>query len=407
MPSSPQTVSQRLRLCALAFTAFTVQTDDFVVVGVLPQIAADLHVTETAAGQLVTVFSLVYAVFGPVFALSLDRHASRRILSCGLAVFCLTNLAVLVVQSYLAIVLLRVCAALAAAAVLPTVLGLAAQGSQRGAEGRDLATVMVGVSASIVLGVPLGTWVGAAFGWRATFVLGAMLGMVALAAVRTTVPTTELVTAMTLHQRLRALAFPAVHLASLAIVIVTLGNLALQTYVAPFLRELGGVEPVTLGTVLAVAGVAGVLAGRLGGTLVDRFGTGRSFAVASGLFTLAMGFLGLAWVFRPVPVAFVIGPVVVWSGSAWAMPTPLQMLVLQAAHGTANSRSALALASSAVAVGAATGSGIGGVVLSRLGAGALPVAAAFSAVLAGVPFLLASRVVASPAWLNRVASPSS
>ncbi|MCP9955941.1 MFS transporter [Actinomadura madurae] len=101
----------------------------------------------------------------------------RRLLTGGMLVFSAANLAVPLATSYPALMTLRVVAALAAAVVLPTVFAVTAALSPPGRQGRDLATVMAGLTGAIVVGVPLGTWIGAAFGWQATFVTGGLLGL--------------------------------------------------------------------------------------------------------------------------------------------------------------------------------------------------------------------------------------
>lgn len=114
-------------LCALTLCAFALQTDDFVIAGVLPALARGLTVSQAAAGQLVTVFSVVCAVAAPVAAVSTARLPRRALLTAALTLFCLANFAVLLTSSYVALMVLRVLAALAAAVALPTALAATAR----------------------------------------------------------------------------------------------------------------------------------------------------------------------------------------------------------------------------------------------------------------------------------------
>ncbi|WP_435108970.1 MFS transporter [Nocardiopsis synnemataformans] len=170
-----------LWLLALALAAFAVQTDGFIIIGVLPSIASDVDVSEAAAGQLVTVYSLVYALTAPLWAVLFARVSRRRALFWALAVFTAANVAVLLVDGYLPLVALRVVAALAAAVVLPASLAIASTQAPPDHRGRYLATVMMGLTGAILIGVPLGTWTGALLGWQATFVFGGLLGLASLA----------------------------------------------------------------------------------------------------------------------------------------------------------------------------------------------------------------------------------
>ncbi|WP_412517512.1 MFS transporter [Actinomadura madurae] len=309
--------SSGLWLVALTLTAFTLQTDDFVIVGVLPSIATGLSVSEAAAGQLVTVFSVVCAVFAPVAAVVTASWSRRRLLTGGMLVFSAANLAVPLATSYPALMTLRVVAALAAAVVLPTVFAVTAALSPPGRQGRDLATVMAGLTGAIVVGVPLGTWIGAAFGWQATFVTGGLLGLAALAFLHITVPDVVSPPQTGLSERLRPLGRPAVLLVLSAAVAAVVGNLMIQTYLAPLLDGLAGVTSSELGGLLVLTGVAGIVGGRFSGTLVDRFGPARTFALAAAVFTVSMAGLALVWSLRPAHLALVVPLLLVWSAAAW------------------------------------------------------------------------------------------
>lgn len=395
--------SSGLWLLALTLTAFTLQTDDFVIVGVLPSIADGLSVGEAAAGQLVTVFSVVCAVIAPVAAVVTASWSRRHLLTGGMLVFSAANLAVPLATSYPALMALRVVAALAAAVVLPTVFAVTAALSPPGRQGRDLATVMAGLTGAIVAGVPLGTWIGAAFGWQATFVTGGLLGLAALAFLRITVPDVAPSPEAGLSGRLRPLARPAVLLVLLAAVVAVLGNLMLQTYLAPFLDDVAGVTSSGLGGLLVLTGVAGIVGGRFSGTLVDRFGPARTFALATAAFTAAMAGLALSWSLRPAHLALVVPLLLMWSAAAWSVPPPVQTRVLAFA-GPESGPQALALSSSAVYVGASLGAGFGGWLLGTLGPAALPVTAGACAMLALVLFGLAERRAPAPAPANELAA---
>lgn len=377
-------------LCALTLCAFALQTDDFVIAGVLPALARGLTVSQAAAGQLVTVFSVVCAVAAPVAAVSTARLPRRALLTAALALFCLANFAVLLTSSYVALMALRVLAALAAAVALPTALAATARLAPPERRGRSLATVMAGLTGAMVLGVPAGTWAGAALGWRATFALGGTLGLAALLLVRGTLPALPPAPATPLAARLRPPNRPAVLYALLAAAVAVLGNLLLQTYLAPFLHDLAGVTPGTLGVLLALTGVAGISGARAGGTLVDRWGAGAAFATAALVFAAATAGLALCGVRRPAALALVVPLLFVWAAAAWAIPPAVQTRVLTLA-GSAHGPQALALTSSAVYAGASLGGALGGRLLASYGPGALPVAAACCTPVALLLFAAAGR----------------
>ncbi|WP_129294689.1 MFS transporter [Streptomyces lydicus] len=377
-------------LCALTLCAFALQTDDFVITGVLPALARGLTVSQAAAGQLVTVFSVVCAVAAPIAAVGTARLPRRRLLTTALALFCVANFAVLPTSSYAALMALRVLAALAAAVALPAVLAVTAQLAPPERRGRSLATVMAGLTGAVVIGVPAGTWTGAALGWRATFALGGVLGLAALLLLRVTLPPLPPVPAASLTARLRPLSRPAVLVTLLAAVVAVLGNLLLQTYLAPFLYDLCGITATTLGWLLVLTGVAGISGARAGGTLVDRWGAGAAFATAAAVFAAATAGLALCGALRPAPLGFVAPLLVIWAAAAWAVPPAVQTRVLALA-GPEHGPQALALTSSAVYAGASLGGALGGRLLASHGTGALPVAAACCAPAALLLFATAGR----------------
>ncbi|MFG2491267.1 MFS transporter [Streptomyces caniferus] len=195
--------------------AFALQTDGFVITGVLPALTHELTVGQATAGQLVTVFSVICAAVAPVTAVVTARLPRRRLLTAALALFCLANFAVLVTRSYGALMVLRVLAALAAAVALPTVLAVTAHLAPPERRGSSLATVMAGLTGAAVIGVPAGTWAGTALGWRAAFALGGTLGLGALLLVRAALPRVPPAPPAPLAARLHPLTRPAVLGASL------------------------------------------------------------------------------------------------------------------------------------------------------------------------------------------------
>ena len=370
-------------LLALAAAAFAVQTDDFIIIGVLPSIASGLHVPEAAAGQLVTVYSLVYALTAPLWAVLFARLPRRRVLLWALAVFTAANAAVPLADSYPALMALRTAAALAAAVVLPSALAIASTQAPPERRGRHLALVMTGLTGAVLAGVPLGTWIGALLGWQATFVFCGLLGALSLLLSARTLPAAA-DTADGERRPLAALVRPLLDRRVAAVLAATVaavaGNLAFQTYIAVVLAGLAGVAPAVLAALLVCSGAGGLLGTQAAGRLVDRFGALRAFLTAGAVFCAAMAAMALLWPLAPVPVWAVVAPLLVaWSAAAWAIPPSLQALMLDGAGAEAAAQ-AMAVHSSSVYVGAALGGAVGGVVVAAA-PGLLPAAAALAVAL--------------------------
>ncbi|NJP90111.1 MFS transporter [Nonomuraea sp. FMUSA5-5] len=389
----PVAVRQRARLpawlLALVFTTFTFATDDYVIAGVLPAVSADLGVSEAAGGQLVTAFSLAFALAAPVASVVTATWPRRRLLTGALAVFVAANWAAAFTTSYALLMGLRVLAAVAAAAVVPAGYAIATTLAPDGRQGRYLALVMGGLTGSLALGVPIGTWVGGAFGWQATFGVGGALGLVALVALLATLPETPPVAAMPVRDRLAPLARAEVLLGLLGIVAIVLGSMMVLTYLAPFLHDLAGAGPVELGWVFVLAGVAGFAGGQLGGRAADRWGPDRALIAGIVGFAAVMAVFSACLLLRPVPLPALLPLLAVWAGVSWWIPPPAQTRLLALA-GPAGPQ-ALALNSSAVYAGVSGGGAVGGLVLAGHGSGWLPAVAAVVELIALALFWLAGR----------------
>jgi predicted MFS family arabinose efflux permease len=175
-------------LLGLIVASFVVQADDYMVLGIMEPLSADLDVGEAAVGQLVTVDSLVYAVGAPVLAVIISGRNKRVLLAAALLVFAVANLGVLVVDSYADLMALRVLAAGAAALILPAALAAAAQYAPQQARGRAMSLVMVGLTAAVVVGVPAGAYLAAVANWRVAFAMCGVVATVAAAQLFFTLP---------------------------------------------------------------------------------------------------------------------------------------------------------------------------------------------------------------------------
>ncbi|MET8864313.1 MFS transporter [Nonomuraea sp. NPDC004580] len=376
-------------LLALVFTTFTFATDDYVIAGVLPALSADLGVSEAVGGQLVTAFSLAFALAAPVASVVTATWSRRGLLTWALVLFVAANAAAAFAGSYALLLGLRVLAAVAAAAVVPAAYAITTSLAPAERQGRYLALVMGGLTASLTFGVPLGTWVGGAFGWQATFGLGALLGLIALIAVRATLPETPPAPAMSIGRRLAPLARPQVLLGLLGIVAIVLGSMMVLSYLAPFLRDLAGAGPAELGWVFVLAGLAGLAGGQLGGRAADRWGASRAMTTGVAAFAAVMAALTCCQLVRPVPLLALLPLLLLWAGASWWIPPPAQSRMIALAGPAAPQ--ALALNSSAVYVGVSCGAALGGVVLETYGSGWLPAAAVGAELIALALFRAADR----------------
>ncbi|MGW9479394.1 MFS transporter [Saccharomonospora azurea] len=381
-------------LLVLGVGALVFYTDDYVIAGVIPEIAADLAVSEAVAGQLVTAFSLTVAIASPVIAIGAARIRGRALLGTAAAVFTLANALAAGAPDYPTLVALRVLAALAAAAATPMLFGTAAALAPAERVGRYVAVVAFGVTGAIAVGVPVGTWIGGAFGWRTTFAFMAVAGLVFGVAARFVLPPgTGVREALPVRQQLAILVRPAVSLGLAANLVLMLGSMMVLTYLAPYVDALADAGPGQRGVLFAVSGAAGMLGIWAGGVATDRWGPDRALIAGVAAFVAAMAALLALWPWRPVPVVLLVPVVAVWGGAAfWNSPAVQARLHLLAGPVATQ---ALALNTAGTYLGVAAGGAIGGAVLGAGGLAQLPVVAAAAGIVALGLFVAARRAASS------------
>lgn len=345
------------RLYILVLGAFALGLDAYVMAGLLPKVAADLHTSESAAGQMVTLFTLCYALAAPVFATALAGRPAKTILTAALLLFTAANALTAVAGSLAVLLVARALAGVGAGVYSPMAAATAASLAGEERRGRALALVMGGMSIGTVIGVPVGVLLADHVGWRGTLWLITGLGAVASAGVVLALPRLEATPPPPLRERARILARRPVAAIAGVSLIAGVTSLGLYTYLAPFLADAGGIDG-TLGAMWAW-GLGGVAGSLLIGRIVDR--TGRPYAVV----TVVLLLLCLSHLLLPLAArsAWVLAlPLVVWGATGWALQVPQQHQLIAARPDQAPV--AVSLNSSAVYLGSALGSALGGVVLS-------------------------------------------
>ncbi|MEH2479527.1 putative MFS family arabinose efflux permease [Nitrobacteraceae bacterium AZCC 2146] len=354
----------------LAVAAFAIGTEAFVIAGLLPVIAADLQISLAATGQLVTVYALTYAVGSPILAVTFNNLDRRTVLTLALCCFIAGNLLAVVATTFTMLLASRMLMAVGAGLCMPTALAVSIAIATPERRGRAIALVTSGLTVATVLGVPLGTWIGNHFGWRATFVLVAVLGAIALAGLLFGLPRGLPRNTATLGQRIAVARHSAVLHALAVTVFWGLGGFTVFTFLAVPLRDLG-FTPTEIGLALLVFGSAAAIGNLLGGTLADRLGPIPTTTLGLAVMMTALMLLSVTLKFAPPDVArpIFLGLIFCWGLAGWAF-YPGQVANLVQIEPQA-SMIALSLNASAMYLGFAIGGALGGVVLAVLTPGDL------------------------------------
>ena len=370
----------------LALGSFATGSGLLVVAGIVPQIAANLHVSTAAGGQVITVFSLAFALLAPVLAACTGRIPRRPLLIAALALFVLANLLSALAPTYAALLATRVFAAAAMALYAPNAAAVAANLVPPRYRGRALAIVLGGMSLATIFGVPLGTAVGSWLGWRATFATVAAIGACALAGVSRALPAVRALPPASLAERVALLCRRDV-LANLAVTMLTTGGIiGLYTYLATVLAHTADVRGALLAGVLLIYGLGGGLGTALSGRAVDRFGALRVLVAALGVIVITEVLVPVATTAATASLLLLV-----WGAAGWAFAIPQQYRLLALAPRQPSV--AVSLHSSASYLGQAIGAAFAGAALGRLGPSPerlAPIGAA--SVALGLIVLLATHV---------------
>ena len=367
--------SSRLALLALSVAAFAIGTTEFVIMGLLPEVASDLHVSIPSAGLLVSGYALGVAAGAPLLAALTARMERRNALLLLLGLFVLGNALCAVAPNYGVLMVARVVAAFCHGSFFGIGAVVASHVVPRGQAARAIALMFTGLTLANVLGVPFGTFLGQWAGWRSTFMAVTGLGIVAAIAVWRLVPSLPDLPSPNMKRELGVLRQPQVLLALLMTVLGFGGVFTVFTYIAPILQQVSHVSVGATGWVLVLFGVGTTIGNMLGGRLADW----RLMPSLIGvLVVLSLVMLAFAWTMHSTIAA--IATVFVWGVAAFATVPPLQMRVVQQASEGPHLASTLNIA--AFNLGNAMGAFIGGSMIGMgLGLPAVSVAGAVVALL--------------------------
>jgi len=381
-----------IALYALTAGAFGIGVTEFVIMGLLLEVSTDLAVSISAAGLLISGYALGVMVGAPVMTVMTGRWSRKTVLLALMVIFVLGNVASALAPSYATLMAARVLTSFAhgtffgVGSVVAT--GLVAADKRASA----IAIMFTGLTVATILGVPFGTWLGQAFGWRSTFWAVALIGVLALAVIALYVPRDKAAPESSdWRQDVRVLVRPAVLLGLLTTVLGFGGMFAVFTYIAPMLTQLTGFTDAAVSPILLVFG-GGLMVGNLvGGKLADW----RLVPTMLGTLVVLALVLG-AMTFVVHDKILMVAFVGLLGAAAFATVPALQIWVLEKAQGAGQS-----LASSfnigAFNLGNAAGAWLGGAVIDHgLGLGALPWVAALVPLAAFVVALAALRLDRAP-----------
>jgi DHA1 family inner membrane transport protein len=389
---SPPPAVRWLAVFALAVGSFAIGTTEFVAMGLLPDIASSLNITEPIAGHVISAYALGVVVGAPVIA-SLTARMPRKTLLLGLiGLFTLGNLASVLAPTYETLMAARFVSGIPHGAFFGVAALVAAHLMGPKNRAKAVAHVMTGLTVATVLGVPLASFLGQAFGWRSAFALVVVIGAATLTAIWHWLPDLSSMHVTSPLTELGALRRPQVWLALLIGMVGFGGMFAVYTYVATTLTDVSGLSRGLVPLGLMMFGLGMVVGNLVGGKMAD-------ISVIKGLYAsiTALGVVLALFVWAAHnPWTAMLGLFLI-GASGSAIAPALQTRLMDVAHGAQTL--AAALNHSALNIANAAGAWIGGLVIAAGYGYTAP--AASGAVLALAGLLVLTISVLLQRWTER------
>ncbi|WP_028209556.1 MFS transporter [Paraburkholderia mimosarum] len=346
-----------LPLLALAVAAFGIGTTEFVIMGLLPDVARDLSVSIPAAGMLVSAYALGVTIGAPIVAIAVANVPRKQALMRLIGIFIVGNLLCALAPNYSILMAARIVTAFCHGAFFGIGSVVAAGLVAPNRRAQAIALMFTGLTLANVLGVPLGTALGQIAGWRTTFWAVTAIGVLAAAALQVCLPAKIEMQKASLMHEFRVLRNPQVLMVLGMSVLASASLFAVFTYITPILEDVTGFSPHEVTFVLLLFGLGLTVGSTLGGKLADwklmrsLLTFLASIAVVLAVFSLTMH----------EPIA-AMATIFVWGILAFAIVPPLQMLIVNRASDAPNLASTLN--QGAFNLGNAGGAWIGGVAIS-------------------------------------------
>lgn len=380
LSSSNSSIKQPFPVSILSLTvgAFAIGMTEFVIMGILPNVAADLNVSIAMAGQLITMYALGVAVGAPILTILTHKIPQKKLLLLLMGLFIFGNGISVFAPNYAVLMGARMLTALThgtffgVGAVIAS--GLVRPDKRAGA----VSIMMAGLTIANIIGVPLGTFIGQQMGWRSSFGAIAIMGVLALVGILIFIPQIRQEQSSSMIQQVKELLKPKLTLFLLIGALGNAGLFAVFTYIASLLIEITGYAEASVTWILILFGCGVTLGNIVGGKLAD---WKLMPSILSIYFATAVILAILTFTIHQPVLA--VATIVLWGAASFAVMPGLQIRVMNLAQGAP----ALASTSSHSAgnFGNAAGAFIGGLVITHLSLNALPWV---GAILVGIAFLL-------------------
>ncbi|MBT2737850.1 MFS transporter [Bacillus sp. ISL-7] len=388
-------MSNTAKINILALISFLVGTSQYIISGILDKMADALEVSIGAAGQLITVFSLAYAIGTPILMVLTAKMERRKLLIYTLFVFIIGNLLSVIVPGYGLFMIARIIMALSTGVAVVTVLSIAAKITPANKKASSIATVVMGFTASLIIGVPIGRFITSMYGWKFVFIGIALLVLFVIFIVLNTIPKMNGDASIPLTRQIAMFKNPKIALALSITFFLMTGYGIIFTYLSPYLVNTVGMSDHLLSITLLVLGVASLFGSKLGGLSADKRGV--IFTLKRGLLVNGTSLVVLSFISHSIIAVFII--LTVWSFAGWSSGATQQYNL--ATISPESSDVLLGLNQSMMQLGFAVGAGLGGVIVGQISISSITWFSALCVVFASITTFGLSRFLNNKKIVNQ------
>lgn len=385
------------RVYFLMIVSFVIGMVELIISGILDLIATDLRISLGQAGHLITIFSLIFAIASPILLIMTAKVERKKLTIVSLFIFLIGNVVTVMASTYFFVFVGRVISATSGALLIILCLVMAPTLVEPAYRGRAIGIISMGVSGSLVLGVPLGLILGNMYGWRAPFVLISLLTALAMVGVYFLMEKVNPQPTIPLKQQLATLTNMKISLAHTTTFLYMTGHTVLYAYLKPYIQATTSLDGTWISVVYFLFGVAAVFGGGIGGTLSDKLGSKQTIIIA---------IVGLSIVLFTLPLTattlaiFLVG-LMVWGMMSWVISPAMQTYLIETSPETGPIQQSLS--NSSLHLGIAGGSLIGGLVIEQVNIDVAPIVGAVIIALSFVTAIISIRKKESTANIeNRV-----
>jgi DHA1 family arabinose polymer transporter-like MFS transporter len=345
-------------LLTLTLGGLGIGITEFVMMGLLPDIAKDLSITIPQAGHLISAYALGVVIGAPLLVVIAGSYPPKKILMVLMLMFTVFNALSAFAPDYEMMFAARLLAGLPHGAFFGVGSVVASRIADKGKEAQSVSLMFAGLTVANVLGVPLGTYIGHNYSWRYTFVIIVLVGIITMISIKAWMPALPATKNRNLAQELTFFKQPESWIIILMIAIGTGGLFSWYSYIAPLLTEVSGFQPSAITYILVVAGLGMLVGNFIGGKLADKISPAKatvSLLLAMSVILFIMHYVSSNQTASLI-LTFLTGAI------AFASASPIQMLMINTAKGSEMLAASVSQAS--FNIGNALGAFLGGLPLA-------------------------------------------